>query len=143
MNIKEVFEKCNDGDFVKDNNGNQWKVENEDLIANYWYKNIKGDLTANCCHINDYYNLKELVDLQFNKVYVVDWSKVEVDTKILVSNDNKRWYRAHFAMFENGTIYSFSNGTTSFTYEYSAFEPWKYAILYEEGNNFVSLRELL
>ena len=37
MNIKEVFEKCNDGDFVKDNNGNQWKVENEDLIANYWY----------------------------------------------------------------------------------------------------------
>nr|DAJ19581.1 MAG TPA: hypothetical protein [Podoviridae sp. ct1Pw90] len=132
MNIKEVFEKCNDGDFVKDNNGNQWKVENEDLIANYWYKNIKGDLTANCCHINDYYNLKELVDLQFNKVYVVDWSKVEVDTKILVSSDNKRWYRRYFAKFENDKIYTFDNGTTSFTYNYTGLVPWEYAKIYKE-----------
>ena len=132
MNIKEVFEKCNDGDFVKDNNGNQWKVENEDLIANYWYKNIKGDLTANCCHINDYYNLKQLVDLQFNKVYVVDWSKVEVDTKILVSIDNKRWYRRYFAKFEDGKIYTFANGTTSFSYNYRELVPWNYAKLYKE-----------
>ena len=132
MNIKEVFEKCNDGDYVKDNNDNQWKVENEDLIANYWYKNIKGDLTANCCHINDYYNLKQLVDLQFNKVYVVDWSKVEVDTKILVSIDNKRWYKRYFAKFEDGKIYTFANGTTSFSYNYRELVPWNYAKLYEE-----------
>ena len=111
MNIKEVFEKCNDGEFVKDNNGNQWKVENEDLIANYWYK-------------------KELVDLQFNKVYVVDWSKVEVDTKILVSNDYKRWYRRHFAKYENGEVFAFLNGTTSYT-DTSCTE-WKYAKLYKE-----------
>lgn len=132
MNIKEVFEKCNDGDYVKDNNNNQWKVENEDLIANYWYKNIKGDLTANCCHINDYYNLKELVDLQFNKVYVVDWSKVDVDTKILVSNGGLRWHKAHFAKFEDNTIYTFRNGATSFTNAYYPYEPWKYAKLFKE-----------
>ncbi len=130
MNIKEVFEKCIDGDFVKDNNNRKWKVD-------------KGGLTNSIGFITDCYTLKELFDLEFRKYYDIDWSKVEVDTKILVSNDDVRWYRVHFAMFENDTIYSFSNGTTSFTYEYSAFEPWKYAILYEEGNNFVSLRELL
>ena len=130
MNIKEVFEKCNDGDYVIDNNNRKWKVD-------------KGDLSCDCGDINNFYNLKQISELDFRKFYDIDWSKVEVDTKILVSNDDVRWYRVHFAMFENDTIYSFSNGTTSFTYEYSAFEPWKYAILYEEGNNFVSLRELL
>lgn len=135
MNIKEVFEKCNDGDFVEDNNANQWKVENENLNANYWYKTIKGDLTANCCYINDYYTLKQLLDLEFKKLSIIDWSKVEVDTKILVSNDNKRWYRRHFAKYENNTIYTFSDGATSFTYGYygySEFEPWQYVKLYKE-----------
>ena len=134
MNIKEVFEKCNDGDYVIDNFNKEWKVEEEELKQKYF---------DNWCIINNFYTLKQIMELDFKKDYNVDWSKVEVDTKILVSNDDVRWYRAHFAKFENNTIYSFSNGTTSFTYEYSAFEPWKYAILYEEGNNFVSLRELL
>lgn len=134
MNIKEVFEKCNDGDYVIDNFNKKWKVEEEELKQKYF---------DNWCIINNFYTLKQIMELDFKKDYNLDWSKVEVDTKILVSNDDVRWYRAHFAKFENNTIYSFSNGTTSFTYEYSAFEPWKYAILYEEGNNFVSLRELL
>lgn len=134
MDIKEVFEKCNDGDYVIDNFNKKWKVDKEELVKNYF-----GTLN----NLNNFYTLKQIMELDFKKDYNVDWSKVEVDTKILVSNDDVRWYRAHFAMFENDTIYSFSNGTTSFTYEYSAFEPWKYAILYEEGNNFVSLRELL
>ena len=130
MNIKEVFEKCNDGDYVIDNFNKKWKVEEEELKQKYF---------DNWCIINNFYTLKQIMELDFKKDYNLDWSKVEVDTKILVSNDDVRWYRAHFAKFENNTIYSFSNGTTSFTYEYSAFEPWKYAILYEEGNNFVSL----
>lgn len=134
MYIREVFEKCNNGDYVIDNFNKKWKVEEEELKQKYF---------DNWCIINNFYTLKQIMELDFKKDYNVDWSKVEVDTKILVSNDDVRWYRAHFAKFENNTIYSFSNGTTSFTYEYSAFEPWKYAILYEEGNNFVSLRELL
>ena len=122
MNIKEVFEKCNNGDYVIDNYKRRWKVDNEEL-------------TVSCLWPTFYnlYTLKEITELEFKKFYDIDWSKVEVDTKILVSNDDVRWYRAHFAMFENDTIYSFSNGTTSFTYEYSAFESWKYAKLYKEG----------
>ena len=54
MNIKEVFEKCNNNDYVKDNNGKEWKVD-------------KGDLTNNIGFISDYYSLKEILDLDFRK----------------------------------------------------------------------------
>lgn len=27
MNIKEVIEKCNNGDYVKDNNNRIWKID--------------------------------------------------------------------------------------------------------------------
>ena len=119
MNIKEVFEKCNNNDYVKDNNGKEWKVD-------------KGDLTNNIGFISDYYSLKELFDLEFKKVYDIDWSKVAVDTKILVSNDGDVWYHAHFAKFENDKIYSFANGTTSFSYNYRELVQWRYAKLYKE-----------
>lgn len=70
--------------------------------------------------------------MNIKKVYDVDWSNVAVDTKILVSNDGERWVKAHFAMFEDDTLYSFSNGATSFTYGYSEFVPWLYAKIYKE-----------
>lgn len=126
MNIKEVFEKCNDGDYVVDNKNIKWKVDG-------------GGLTNIRFNLYKLYTLKDILELDFRKFYNVDWSKVEVDTKILVSNDYIRWYHAHFAKFEDNTIYTFSNGATSFTYGYSAFEPWKYAKLYGEGNSYVSL----
>lgn len=120
MNIKEVFEKCNDGDYVVDNKNIKWEV-------------IEGDLINDNVYITDFYSLKELFDLEFKKVYEIDWSKVEVDTKILVSDDNIIWHGAYFAMFENDTIYAFGNGTTSFTYGYKEIIPWVYAKLYKEG----------
>lgn len=125
MNIKEVFERCNDGDFVIDNNNKKWKVDGEELRGMYF---------GNWCILNNFYTLKLIMHLDFKKVYDIDWSKVEVDTKILVSNDDKRWYHAHFAMFENDTIYTFDNGTTSFTYNYTGLVPWEYAKLYKEEN---------
>ena len=124
MNIKEVFEKCNDGDYVIDNFNKKWKVEEEELKQKYF---------DNWCIINNFYTLKQIMELDFKKDYNVDWSKVEVDTKILVSNDDVRWYHAHFAMFKNDTIYTFSDGTTSFTCKCNiAFESWNYAKLYKE-----------
>lgn len=123
MNIREVFEKCNDGDYVIDNFNKKWKVEEEELKQKYF---------DNWCIINNFYTLKQIMKLDFKKDYNVDWSKVAVDTKILVSNDNKIWYKRYFAKFENDKIYSFANGTTSFTHGYISFEPWRYAKLYKE-----------
>lgn len=46
----------------------------------------------------------------------VDWSKVAVDTKILVRNsDDEKWKKRHFAKFENRKIYTWDNGRSSFT----------------------------
>ena len=119
MNIKEVFEKCNDGDYVIDNFNKKWKVDKEELTKNYF---------------GNFYTLKQIMVLDFRKFYDIDWSKIEVDTKILVSIDNKRWYRRYFAKFENDKIYSFANGTTSFTYNYTGLVPWEYAKIYKEEN---------
>ena len=44
----------------------------------------------------------------------VDWSKVAVDTPILVRDSEKNaWEKRHFAKYENGTVYAWSGGRTS------------------------------
>lgn len=120
MDIKEVIENCNNGDYVIDNNNRKWKVD-------------KGDLTNKTGFIFDIYNLKELFDLQFKKADETDWSKVTVDTKILVSNNNNIWHKRHFAKYENDKVFAFMNGTTSYTD--NTCTTWKYAKLYKEEDH--------
>ena len=48
----------------------------------------------------------------------VDWSKVKVDTPILVkSSAGDVWFERHFAKFEDETVYAWDGGRTSFTTE--------------------------
>ena len=62
----------------------------------------------------------------------VDWSKVEVDTKVLVRNFNdKIWFPRYFAKYKNDKIYCFDYGRTSFTKEDTGFIVWDYAKLYK------------
>lgn len=62
----------------------------------------------------------------------VDWSKVKVDTPILVSNDNKEWIKRYFARYEDGNVYCWLNGKTSWTAICElSFGHWKYAKLVE------------
>lgn len=63
----------------------------------------------------------------------VDWSKVKVDTPILVRNTEKEeWQKRHFARFKNGKVYAWYDGLTSWS---TAGEDdvnfWKYAKLAE------------
>ncbi|MDU4008757.1 hypothetical protein [Veillonella sp.] len=46
---------------------------------------------------------------------VVDWSKVAVDTPILVSIDDETWLCRYFAAFKNGIVYTWSGGATSWS----------------------------
>lgn len=61
-----------------------------------------------------------------------DWSKVEVDTLILVRNsEDKMWRKRHFAKYKNGNVYAWSDGQTSWTaYDMMV---WKYAKLAEDA----------
>lgn len=60
----------------------------------------------------------------------VDWSKVEVDTPILVRDyEGQEWARKYFAKYENKTIYAWDSGRTSWTGD--GVTEWKYAKLAE------------
>lgn len=58
----------------------------------------------------------------------VDWSKVAVDTPILVrDNIFSKWAKRYFAKYENGRVYVWNNGSTSWSDNRCT--PWKLAKL--------------
>lgn len=65
----------------------------------------------------------------------VDWSKVEVDTKVLVRNSEfGSWCKRYFAKYEDGKIYTYPDGLSSFTYDKcidGCLVNWDYAKLYK------------
>ena len=56
----------------------------------------------------------EVMDIA-DELVIIDWSKVEVDTPVLVSDDNKEWIKRYFARYEDGNVYCWLNGKTSWT----------------------------
>ena len=63
----------------------------------------------------------------------VDWSKVKVDTPILVKDILKsEWIKRYFAKYENGRVYVWKEGKTSWSAvnEHDV-NSWKYAKLAE------------
>lgn len=47
---------------------------------------------------------------------IVDWSKVAVDTPILVDKAENAVVKRHFEKFENGRVYFYDNGRTSWSF---------------------------
>ena len=61
----------------------------------------------------------------------VDWSKVAVDTKIFVKDrESDKWHPRHFAKYENGMVYTWDSGATSWSAS-GYMSKWKYAKLTE------------
>ena len=61
----------------------------------------------------------------------IDWSKVKVDTPVLVKNkENDEWKKRHFAKYKDGEVYTWDNGHTS--NESSCMVYYKYAKLAED-----------
>ena len=60
----------------------------------------------------------------------IDWSKIKVDTPILVrQGKNGKWLERHFTKYENGDVYAWIDGQTSWTGADNI--KWKYAKLAE------------
>ena len=69
----------------------------------------------------------------------VDWSKVAVDTKILVRNSNdEKWRKRYLATFDRGLFIVWNGGKTSFSAEYACdASSWRFAVLYEGNEHLV------
>lgn len=63
----------------------------------------------------------------------IDWSKVKVDTPILVKRSKEaEWERRYFAKFVDGKVYAWMGGATSWTADSEyRMNFWKYAKLAE------------
>ena len=63
----------------------------------------------------------------------MDWSKVEVDTPILVRTvEGADWVKRNFAKYEGGMVYVWNNGKTSWTaLDNECVTPWQHAKLAE------------
>lgn len=97
-----------------DNRGEIWFIDNHNLI-NKFSKPIE------CC-----YRIFTILNLEFEEH--IDWSKVKVDTKVLVKDViDKNWTERHFAKYESGKVYVFVNGGTSWTTKYT--NPYNYTKL--------------
>lgn len=77
----------------------------------------------------------DIIKCDFVEYVDVDWAKVEVDTKILVKccSSQENWDKRHFAKYENGKIYVWRDGLTSFTVnDKNDYTEWEFSELYEE-----------
>ena len=123
MNIMQVMKK--------ENLGKRYTSEGRVFVLeeSLYYLWLKDEKTKEV--IEDNLTLDEIVHMDFKEI--VDWSKVTVDTKILVSEDGEHWVRRYFAKYENGSVHVFPDGRSSFTTEESdIIYPWKYAKLCEK-----------
>ncbi len=82
-----------------------WETDGDDLFKSGTNISITGE-----------YYLKEILEADFEPV--VDWSKVEVDTPVIV-NTGIKYDKAHFAGYEKGTdeVLVFYNGRSKWTGE--------------------------
>ena len=63
----------------------------------------------------------------------IDWDEVEVDTKVLVRDrPYNEWLKRHFAKYENGKVYVFNDGRTSWNNE--GITHWEETKLWEDNN---------
>ena len=70
-------------------------------------------------------------DLLWNVEDEVDWDEVEVDTKVLVRDEHyDKWLKRHFAKYEDGKVYVFKDGRTSWSD--NGITHWEETKLWEE-----------
>ena len=85
------------------------------------------------CLFNGECRVEEKIRNWLNAEYQeVDWSKVPIDTKVLVSDNGINWYRRYFAGVDRCTNerLAWLDGATSWANRST--RPWKHVKLYKE-----------
>lgn len=80
----------------------------EDTLMSKWTPRIP----VSCTCFEDKYQCIDIGEY----LGIIDWNKVDVDTPILVRmRDRDSWTCRHFAKYENGKVYVWANGKTSWS----------------------------
>lgn len=137
ITLDEVFVNYNEVTTVE---GGVYIVNGDCMLHSIGFVRNKGSYKEDLTHKDvDYADIMKVVNPFTKKVLydrsAVDWSKVEVDTPILVKDAHYTWWgRRHFShLGENGKIYAWANGGTSFTEKETT--SWEYAKPYVEGED--------
>ena len=111
---------------IREYNGNNFCI---DFVCQHILKIEDCDYIG-CSRCNTLQMLWLLEDYKEPKEPEVDWSKVEVDTPILVrDSEDTSWIKRYFAKYENEIIYAWDSGCTSWS-AYGLTE-WNFAKLAE------------
>ena len=116
---------------IKEYKGREYRSEEnfcDDFVAPHILNlpTCNGTLTCGLCQM-----LQMLWLLEEYEEPEVGWIKVEVDTPILVREyEDHEWERRHFAKYEDGVVYAWAGGETSWTTN-GGMITWKYAKLAE------------
>ena len=125
---------CKEGMVLVNKKGNHTNLKN--------FNNYLINCLVNEIEITKVYDLNEYAfsslefstenrDLLWSIEDKVDWNKVEVDTKVLVRNKtDDNWLKRHFAKYEDGKVYVFKNGRTSWSSR--GITHWQETKLWEE-----------
>lgn len=102
---------------------------NDFVKPNILKSEVCGGLACGACYMLQTIWLLE----DYEEEPEVDWSKVEVDTPILVrDNEDEKWLKRHFAKYENGRVYVWNLERTSWTTrDDKCVMDWNYAKLAE------------
>ena len=131
MNIFEVIKE--------ENIGKSYEIVIDGMSKGVWElketsRRNEFDFYKDRLLLTETYFSSQLMRMEFKEA--IDWSKVPIDTKVLVSKNGKDWSRRHFAEYKDGKVYCFNDGYTSFTivnYAYlSNATSWEYVKLYQE-----------
>ena len=96
--------------------GNIWATKERPRANKFGENEIVGSFSSitNIKKLLPKTNLNQYLSIA-EELGIVDWSKVAVDTPVLVSNDNKEWIKRYFARYEDGNVYCWLSGKTSWT----------------------------
>lgn len=126
MKIGEILKKRNVGKLYSDSKNYTYKVVKR-MQCNEEVYDL--ERTSDGVLIGDIYFTSKILSMDFT-IEPIDWENISVDTKILVSIDGEEWSKRYFAKYENGKVYAWNDGATSFSSNHCT--KWVYAELYEE-----------
>lgn len=102
-------------------------VSCRDIQCEYCYFRVKSSIGCDDTR-------KEWCESEY-KEPPINWSKIPVDTPILVKYiENDEWRRRYFAEFKDGVVYTWKDGKTSWSSLGLDKVDWEYAKLAEDGD---------